>query len=169
MRRLTVLALLATASFAGCGGEEEDDPDPSDARGPNRTQLRVDLDARPDGSSSFTDRVAVREGQIVQIRLRVRNTGALEAVPLQASIALPRSLKANEASQGFRPVGSPEPIFPLPPDLTSRRGVDLGPLPPFGAGAATLRARVVGGGGGTLRAKVASEDSSASDQVKIGG
>lgn len=124
-----------------------------DAR-PDRPDLRVVIEGRPDGSSNWTSRFRVEPGGILQVRLRVSNFGREETGDLNTLVTVPSSVKVNDATIGFRPVQSPEPIFPLEGSITAGRGIDLGPLPPGNAGVVTFRARVTGSGGGALTARV---------------
>lgn len=121
---------------------------------PDRPDLKVQLEGRPDGSSNWTDRFKVAKGDIVQVRLRIDNFGREETPDLNALVAVPPAMKVNDATVGFRPVQSPEPVFPLEGSISSGEGIPLGPFAPGVAGVVTFRARVTGGGGGALRARV---------------
>lgn len=130
-------------------------------RAPDRPGLRLQLEGRADGSSVWADRFRAKRGSIVQVRMRINNFGREETSDVNAIVRVPPALRVNDATIGFRPVQSPEPIFPTEGSITSAPGVNLGPFPPGVAGIVTFRARVTGSGGGTLRASAGNRSDTA--------
>jgi hypothetical protein len=141
-----LIALLAAALAAGCGGDETETPDQTTGSPPD---VRAVLEVRA-GQGAWDRSARAAAGEEFEVRLRVRNAGAEQAGGVRAALDVPDGARLAVATEEV--VGPDETPHPRDPAaFQDGAGYAFGPLPGMGRTTFRFLMRSTEGASGDLR------------------